>query len=252
MDLLSVFRTFRRHWLAALPVLLVTLACLGYVVVVRAPDFETSTNVVLISPPAAPLDGDGQPIRQTPAGKTDNPLARFGDQSVVVNIVSRAVSSDVNRVKLKEEGADPRYEITPATSGPIAEIQAVGTTAEQAELSASLVATSFVDNLAAVQAAQGVDPAYFITTLPVEPPSDAQPKLTSTVRLAVGVLGLGLLATFFTVSLAEARSSAKRQREDPEDGSEDDTSQADGPPGEDDTALTPAPKLPPGPTWRAS
>jgi len=65
----------------------VTLAALGYVVVVRAPDFETATNVVLISPPAAPLDSDGQPIRQTAAGKTDNPLARFGDQSVVVNIV---------------------------------------------------------------------------------------------------------------------------------------------------------------------
>jgi len=267
MDLLAVFRTFRRHWLAALPVLLLTLGCLTYVVFLRAPDYETTGNVVLISPPAAPLGDDGKPILKTPAGKTDNPLNRFGDQSVVVNIVSRTVSTDATREKLKAEGADPRYEIAAGLNGPVAEITAVGTSSAQAVLTAQLVAESFVDNLAALQSAQGVDPSYMITTLPVEPPPDATPKLSSTMRLGVGVLGMGILAAFFVVSVAEARSNSKLQRAEAEAEAEaaapaTGDGDGDGDDGWDDTGRSVHQPPPPAPAavarpargerWRAS
>lgn len=250
MDLLSVFRTFRRQWKAALPLLVITALALAYVVVIRPADYETTANVVLISPPSPPVGADGKQILLTPAGKTDNPLARFPDQSVVVNIVSRTLSTDATRKKLAAAGADPRYELNPGSNSPVGEIVAIGSSAQQAERSASLVAEAFVQNLAAIQTAQGVDPAYFITTLPVEAPEDAKPKLSSTLRLAVAVLGLGLLATFFTVSLAEARSESRRRADDVGAGPDGPQDRIDG---RDADRATPtqSPTIPAGPTWRA-
>jgi hypothetical protein len=213
MDLISLFRSFRRHWLVALPFILLTGAALVWVLFVRPVDFEASGNVVLLAPPGAPPGPDGNPQLTTPAGKTDSPLARFGDQSVVVRIVSEQVSTNATRDELKAEGADTRYEIAPSFSGPIAEITAVAASAEQAEQTVALVAQAFVDTLAEIQKNQGVDPTYAISTLPIEPPEKAQPKVSSSVRLAVGVVGLGLITTFFAVSVAEARDSSRRQRE---------------------------------------
>ena len=212
MDLLSVFRTFRRHWLAALPVLLLTIACLFYVVAVRPTDYEATASVALLTPPSPPKQDSGEDVLVTEAGKTSSPLNRFYDQSVVVNIVSQAISTDTARDALVEQGADSRYEVGPGASGPIADIVAIAPTPEQAIESARLVAEAYTTELQRIQADQGVDPAYMITTLPVESPENAKPKVSSMLRLAIAVVGLGVIATFFVVSLAEARTQLRRER----------------------------------------
>jgi hypothetical protein len=212
MDLLSVFRTFRRHWLAALPVLLLTVACLVYVVAVRPTDYEATASVALLTPPSPPKQDSGEDVLVTEAGKTSSPLNRFYDQTVVVNIVSQAISTDTARDALVEQGADSRYEVGPGASGPIADIVAIAPTPEQAIESARLVAEAYTTELQRIQADQGVDPAYMITTLPVESPENAKPKVSSMLRLAIAVVGLGVIATFFVVSLAEARTQLRRER----------------------------------------
>jgi len=212
MDLLSVFRTFRRHWIAALPVIVLTVACLAYAVFIRPTDYEATASVALLSPPGAPRDETGEPIEATPAGKTNSPLARFTDQTVVVNIVSKAISTDAFRDSLEAQGADTRYEVGPGISGPIADITAIASTPEDAITTAQLVAAAFVSELQTIQAQQGVDPTFMISTLPVEEPENAKPKLSSTFRLAIAVLGLGVIATFFVVSLAEARSQSRKDK----------------------------------------
>jgi hypothetical protein len=212
MDLLSIFRTFKRHWLVAMPVILLTVACAAYVLVLRPTDYEATASVALLASPGAPRDEAGDPIAQTAAGRTESPLSRYGDQGVVVNIVAKAISTDSYREKLQAQGADTRYEIGQGTSSPIADITAIASTPEGAVTTAQLVAAAFVDELQQIQLGYGVDPDYMISTLPVEVAEDATAKFSSSIRLAVAVVGLGVIATFFVVSIAEARRQVKEER----------------------------------------
>ena len=123
MDILSLLRTVRRHWLLVLPVALLTIAGLVWAVVVKDPAYDSTTTVTLLAPPAPPIDDDGQPVTRTEDGSTDNPLTRFGDQAVIVNRVSRAVSTDANRRALAAAGAAPDFEVETG-NGPEAIINA--------------------------------------------------------------------------------------------------------------------------------
>jgi len=210
MDILSLLRTLRRHWLLVLPVALLTVAGLVWAVVVKDPAYESTTTITLLAPPAPPIDDDGQPVTRTEEGSTDNPLTRFVDQSVIVNRVSRSVGTDANRQDLATAGAVPDFEIETG-NGPEAIITAEATTPEQAELTVTLVAESFVDQLENIQSQQGIDPTYYFTTLPLEPPSVPAAQLSSTLRVGIGILGLGIIATFVVVSIGEARRISREQ-----------------------------------------
>ena len=212
MDLLSIFRTFRRHWLLALPVILLTIACAFYALVLRPTDYEATASVALLAQPGAPRDESGDIVEQTEAGKTESPLSRFSDQRVVVDIVAKAISTDTYREQLQAQGADTRYEVTPGSSAPIADITAIATTPAGAVATAEMVAAAFVDELQQIQLSYGVDPAYMITTLPVEVPEGATRKFSSSMRLAIAIVALGAIGSFFVVSIAEARRQVKEER----------------------------------------
>lgn len=218
MDLIAILQTIRRHLLIVVPMALLTLAALGLLLASRSADFTSDTNVVLLTPPSPPIDSGGNYVARTDRGSTDNPLTRFSNSATVVEVVARAISTPEAREQLEAEGADPRYEVVPADTGPIGQITATADSAEGAVTTVQIVADAFVAKLAEIQAARGIDPTYAITTLPVDKPSTPSGSYFSTVRLAVGVIGVGVVATFFAVSVAEAvRQNRRRDEEEPDE-----------------------------------
>lgn len=204
MDLGQLLLALRRNWKVLVPVAAVTILVLGWALFVRPASYEGKSVLVLIGSPSAPIGEDGKAV-VTPFGRTDNPYSRVGNSGVVVGVVARSLSSNPDsaaRVAEKEAGGS--YAIDPGISEPTAVITATAPSADAAGVLADEVAEAFSKELDQLQKDQGVDPNYFITTLPSQQDQAPQRKLNSSIRLAIGILAVGVLVAFVAVSISEA------------------------------------------------
>jgi len=210
MDLISIFRTVWRHKLVTIPIILLT--CLGafYVVAVKAPVYQASASFALVYPPAPPTDA--QIAANPKLGKinTSNPLLGYGQTSAVTQIVISLVGDPSSQQALQKAGAGTQYQIVAsANSTQIMSITGVGSTPQAAVRSAKLVTQAAKDALHQVQANQGVNPRYMITSYQLVVPNQAAQKLSGKLRSLVAVLGLGVLLMFIGISIAEAIGKGK-------------------------------------------
>lgn len=219
MSILAILETIWRHKLAALPVILATLAGAAYVVALSEPTYEAKASFVFINPPAPPTPAQIEREPSLAGVKADNPFTRFPDQSVVVDVLARRVNSEEVRTELVRQGADKRYEVVPSrrfgSSVPILEVVGVGATPDSAMITLRLVGDRVEKELQALQTMEGVDPRFLIRALEVEASPKARARVSSKARSLVGILALGALATLTAVSLAEAigtRRAARRER----------------------------------------
>jgi capsular polysaccharide biosynthesis protein len=216
MDLLLIVRKIWRHKLVTVPVILLTIVGAAYAVAVKKPLYEATSSYLLINPPAAPTADE---IARNPAlGKIhfDNPYTRFADQSVVIDVVARTMSSETARRTLVKAGADPRFTVAAATrfgaTSPIVQITGTGSTPQAAIKTAELVGHGVTGELDRMQAAQKVDPRYRITSMQVEFPDGPQLQASGQLRMLVGVLVLGAMALFLVVSVTDALEMLARER----------------------------------------
>jgi capsular polysaccharide biosynthesis protein len=216
MDLLLIARKIWRHKLVTLPVILLTMIGAAYAIVGKQPLYEATSSYLLINPPAAPTADE---IARNPAlGKihADNPYTRFADQSVVIDVLARSMSSDMARRTLVKAGADPRYIVEAATrfgtTSPIVQITGTGATPQTAKKTAEVVGHGVTGELDRMQSVEKVDPKYRITTMQVEFPDGATLQASGQLRMLVGVLVLGAIALFIVVSVTDALDSLRRER----------------------------------------
>jgi len=215
MDLLSIARKLWRYRLVTLPVVLLTLCGVAYVLAVKEPVYEASSSYILINPPDPPTAED---IARNPTlGRinSDNPYARFSDQTVVVGVLSSAMDRKSVRRALLKAGADPRFEVEPASafwSSPIVQITARGRSPAVAVRSAKLVGNALIRDLDRRQRAEGVDSRYRIKARPVDAPEGAELRASGQLRALVGVLVLGAVLLFVVVSVADAVTTLRRER----------------------------------------
>lgn len=213
MDLLSIARTLWRHKFAAAPIIILTLAGAAYVTAVKPSVYQTTSSYILVAPPSAPTDIQ---IQRDPAlGKinADNPYVRYGDLSVVVDILSQDMSTDAVKNALIAQGADGRYTVaaspTASAQAPIIQITAVGSSPAAALESANVVGKAMVGELNTMQAATHVDPSYYITPQQLGAPNPPQMQVSGKLRSLVAVLALGLILLFMAVSTAKALAERK-------------------------------------------
>jgi hypothetical protein len=216
MDLLLIARKIWRHKLVTLPVILLTLLGVAYTVAVKQPLYEATSSYLLINPPAAPTADE---IARNPALANihfDNPYTRFADQSVVIDVLARTMSSDTARRALVKAGADPRFVVEAATrfgtTSPIVQITGTGATPQAAIKTAEVVGHGVTGELNRMQAAQKVDPRYRITSMQVEFPDGPRLQASGQLRMLVGVLVLGVVALFVVVSITDALEMLARER----------------------------------------
>jgi hypothetical protein len=206
MDVLSLLRLFVRHWRLTAPAAALTALGLIAAVMLSSPSYEATGSVILLSPPEAPQE---DPTVATAPGSTpeigQNPFVRYGDLSVVADILARVLDSDSKRVEFEADGVTG-YQVAAnrLQRGPVIEVIGQGPDADAATRSAELVVTEVDNVLSDLQAAEGADPDYFIKSAPIEDSSTATAMYGSTMRAAIGALALGVLATVGLAVVAEA------------------------------------------------
>src|SRR3954454_23336017 len=100
MDLLLIVTRIWRHKFITLPVILLTLAGCAYVAKVKKPVYQVSATYLLVNPPAPPT---AQQIAADPAlahVHTDNPYTRFGNDPVMIDVLSRTMTTPSARESL--------------------------------------------------------------------------------------------------------------------------------------------------------
>jgi hypothetical protein len=214
MNLLLIVTKLWKYKFVTIPIIAFVFAGAYYVVAVKAPTYETSASYILVNPPPAPTDAD---IARDPAlGRVhaDNPYTRFSDGgSVLVQVLTSRLSSDLTRQMLVKEGADPGYMAAPSVAFgfgvPLLEITGRGTTAAEAVKTANIVGQALSEELDRMQV--GVDRTYRITAQDVVPAHDAKLKPSGKLRSLVAVLVLGTIMLFIAVSVLDAISALRAQ-----------------------------------------
>jgi hypothetical protein len=219
MDLLMIARKIWKYKLVTLPVIGVTLVVGAYSYFAKESVYEASASYVLINPPDPPTD---QQIAARPAlGQinADNPYTRFSDQSLVVQVLARATSSESAREALTKAGADDRYKVEPGGefgySTPIVEITGVGSSPKEAIRSTELVGDAVTRELDRMQRVRGVDPSYTIKAQLVDAADDAELKASGRLRVLIAVLAVGAVLLFVVVSVGDALTTLRTERMKP-------------------------------------
>jgi hypothetical protein len=214
MDLSAITQTVRRHKFAALPVIILTFALVVYVMVLSKPDYETAGIYALVSPPPPPTPAQ---IAQNPAlGKVNpnNPLVSYGNLSIVASMLTQAVGTQSSQHLLLADGVDSRSTVTNDSTQqvPVLTATGVGSTAAEAVHSGRLLGQVLSNELNSIQARLSVSPGYRITLYPLDVPDQASLKLSSKLRNLIGVLALGVILLWVSVSVAVARAARKNAR----------------------------------------
>ncbi len=224
MNLSSLFKVLSRHKMVVIPVALVSLIACIAVVFVTGKTYRASAAVVLLNPPALP---EVTPENPTVPPEFQNPYARFGDLSVIVDILVKVLGSEEVGSRLKAEGLDGTFEIAANRDfyrGPIVDVATESSSEEQAKKNAQLVIDEMQAQLTDLQSQQGTDPTYFIKPLVIVAPDHATRVLSGTLRLLIVVVGLGVVATLGSALAADAldRRRARLAAEGGDDFDEDD------------------------------
>jgi hypothetical protein len=177
-----------------------------------SPTYESTGSIVLLPPPEAPdVEAAAEPAPPPTVGQ--NPFARYGDLSVVADILARVLDSDSRQAEFKSEGVTG-YEVVAnrLQRGPVVEVTGQGPNPESAMRSTEIVLKEVNAVLSELQEAEGADPDYFIHGASVDLPSTATAMYGSTVRTAIAALAVGALGTLGLAVLAEviARRRAAR------------------------------------------
>jgi len=208
MDTLNVWKALRRNRWLVLPVLLLTVLGSSWALFVRPATYQVQSSMLLVPPPPAPTDAE---IAKHPAlGKlnADNPYGRAYDPTILIALVSIAITSDQSRAQIKAKGGDERFTVAQTTrygfNSPFADITSVGPSAQEAIASNELVIRSFKQELARVQLKEKVSPRYLITARVAGDPTSARVRSTDVGKLLIGIIGLGVLGLFVVVSFGDA------------------------------------------------
>jgi capsular polysaccharide biosynthesis protein len=215
MNLLLIARKIWRYKLVTLPVIGLVVAGAYYVLAVKDPVYEATSTYILVNPPPPPTEDEVAQDPKLGIG-SDNPYTRYSDQSVVVQVLTSRLSSDVARRELEQRGADPDYEVAPSSefgfTAPLVQITGTGPTPAAAVRTARLIGRAVTRELAGMQQARGVAEKYRIDAQQVVVPRDAKLKASGQLRSLVAVFALGLVLMFIVVSVADALSTLRAER----------------------------------------
>lgn len=207
MDLLSIIRAVWRHKIAAVPVILLTALGAYYIIAIKPPVYEASSNILLLSPPNPPTASQISADPRLAKVNTNNPYVNFGNLGIVADAVLNVLSASSTQQALARVGVDPQYQVTVSTDSsnpPILQITGVGPSAEVAIRSAQLVTETATTDLYEMQKEQHVDGLYMIKATELVQPDRAQLSASGKLRSLIAVLGLGALLLFVLVSVADA------------------------------------------------
>ena len=213
MDFFSIGGTLWRHKWVSIPVTLLTLLGVVYVIVIQTATYQADAKVLLTNPPAPPT---AVQIAQDPAlAKTDNPFANLGNLTYVADVLIDEVSAAAGRDTLAKAGASGYTLVLDdsdqASIPPAIDITGTGANAQTAIRTVQLVTNDLVQDLNQMQLAQNVRSKYMINAIEYVTPTSATVVSSTRLRVAAGVVAIGLIALLVAVSMAQGREERKRR-----------------------------------------
>lgn len=215
MTIAELIALLKRRRRAALAIAAGTLMLMLLAYTVAPPTYRASSSMILINPPALPVETAGGP--EIPAAN-DNPYARFGDLTVIVDVLTRIMQSDQTADHLASAGLDGTYEIAANSDfyrGPIIDVATESSSAEGAIDANRLVLAELQTALADLQEADGTDPTYLIKATVVVEATKATTVFTPTLRLLLVVLAAGLAVLIVSTTTLD-RLAGKRPKRRPD------------------------------------
>jgi capsular polysaccharide biosynthesis protein len=210
MTISSLLRVLWRRRLVVIPMAVLSFGLCVATVLVYPPTYRSSASVVLLNPPAPPATTPQNPQIQPGA---QNPYTRFGDLSVITDILVRVLASEPVKNSMKSAGLDGTVQIATNRDfyrGPIIDVAAESRIAEKAVAGANIVIAELQKQLKSLQQQQGTAPGYFIKAESFVPAGRATTIFSPTLRLLLLVAGVGLILTVGAGLLSDARG---RRRE---------------------------------------
>ncbi|MCB0981286.1 MAG: hypothetical protein H6513_15885 [Acidimicrobiaceae bacterium] len=205
MSIASLLRLLWRQRRVVIPAAVVALlACVG-VLIVQPPVYRASAAVVLLNPPALP---EVTPENPTIPPEYQNPYSRFGDLSVIVDILVKVLDSEPVQQQLKAQGLDGTFEIAANRDfyrGPIIDVAGEGPSGSAAITNTNLVIAELERQLTTLQTSQGTDPSYWIRVETIVTPDKATTVFSGTLRALILVGGLGVVLTVGAGLVADSR-----------------------------------------------
>lgn len=236
VDLFTIVAVVWRHRLVTALVVAATLVGSVAVVIAAPPVWSATTSYLLIEPPAPPSPEQLQENPRLKQLNADNPFARYGDPSVIIDVVSRIAATTSVQNDVEEAGGASDFEVLPSArfgaASPIIDVTVTGNSEELVLSSLTLVGDYVGRLLRQVQGDEAVSPRYFYTLRQINSPSEAKRELSSTLRLLVGVVALGGLTLVIALSTLEGRRRRRELR-----FADNESDEAGGSVGPDDTAL---------------
>lgn len=219
VDLLAILGTLRRHWWVTVLVTALTVIGAGAVVATSPPQWTATTSFLLIEPPTPPTVEDLEENPRLGRINSDNPFVRYGDPAVVIDVVSRIAATEAVHDEIEAAGGSPDFEVAPSArygaASPIVDVSVTSDSEERVLSSLALVGDFVGQQLRSVQSQGDVDPTYFYTLRQIDTPTQASQEFSSTLRLLVGVLVLGLLTLLAVISILEGRRRSGRAAVEP-------------------------------------
>ena len=215
MDLLSIIRAVWRCKVATIPVILLTLLGAFYIAKIKPPVYEASSSLLMLAAPGPPSESQVAANPRLKKLNPNNPYVDYGDLSVVADSVIEVVTSGAAQPALIRQGANPQYQLslsTDVSNPPIIDVTGIGSSPQEAILTADVVTRAAAADLYKLQQEQGTSPAYMIKPVQLVKPTTATLSSSSKLRSLIAVLGLGAILLFIAVSVTDAL--AKRRRND--------------------------------------
>lgn len=218
-DTLQVWRAIARNRWLVLPVVLITVVAVGWLLVLRPPTYQVRSSLLLVPPPPAPTAAQ---IEDDPALadlNADNPYGRAYDPTILIAVITSAVTSEAGRAEVERAGGDDGYLLVQSrqygVDSPFVEITTFGPSPDATVRSNMLVVSAFQAELAAVQQAADVSEEYWVTARLAVDPADAEVRPVDVGRGLIAIVILGILGVFTAVSVADAVRQSGRDRREP-------------------------------------
>lgn len=217
MDLISIVQSLWRYKLFTIPVVVLTAIGALYLVKIKPPVYEAASSILLSNPEAQASDSQ---IAADPSLRNVSPFntfANYGDLDVVANAAMELVTSASAQPALLSSGVDPRYQVALSTdygNPPIIDITGVGSNAQSAIQSASVLTSAIKTNLYQLQKKEGVNPFYMVTAIQLVTPDQAYKSASGKLRSIIAVLAIGALLLFVVISVADALEKRRRNSSD--------------------------------------
>lgn len=179
---------------------------LGVIIILGLkPDYVSSGDMVVLSPNTV-TDTNNQEIPQ-------NPLSDFSDSSrLTAAIVVSRLNSDAVREEFEDKGLASDYEI-PQPEDPIIELSATSSSANVAKKTVAALQKETQSQLNDAEASAGAPENQRYGARPAVTQIQVAQQSTAKMRVAIGVLVLGLTAAIGGAFFAEGIAVARRRRQ---------------------------------------